>query len=61
MWRSWIGLLLAGCAVSPSPAPSGAFEEARRGDEARKLEFLDQLLGRLVYDKEKNPAGYLKA
>ncbi len=48
-----------GC--SSPPSLSTTFEEAKRGDEARKLEFLDQFLGKLVYDKDRNPAGFIKA
>ncbi len=61
MWRSLVGLLLLGCATVPVAPGESAFEKAKRGDEAKRLVFLDQLLGKWIYDKVSNPDGYVKA
>ncbi len=56
-----VGWLLLGCAASPAWAQAISFDDAKKGDEAKKLAFLDQELGKLVFDKEKNPKGCVKA
>lgn len=60
MLRTAIGFILLGAAAGPAAAQSISFEDAKKGDEAKKLAFLDQELGKLVFDKEKNPKGLIK-
>jgi len=61
MLRMVAGLIILGCAATPALSQSISFDDAKKGDEAKKLAYLDQLLGKLVWDKEKNPAGCVKA
>jgi len=58
MRRSILALFLAGSATASAPPVSSP---PRGGDEAEKIARLEGLLGKLVYDKEKNPAGLVKA
>jgi len=55
------GLIVMACAAASARGQSISFEDAKKGDEAKKMAFLDQELGKLVFDKEKNPTGFVKA
>ncbi len=61
MKRMIAGMILLCIGASHAPPQTASFDDAQKGDEVKKLAFLEQELGKLVWDKEKNPAGYVKA
>ncbi len=60
MLRTVVGLIILGVAATPALSQDISFEDAK-ADAAKRPAFLEQVFGKLVHCKEKNPAGYVKA